>query len=89
MTTFTDQFKVVSVSSTTNSFGLRGAIIMSKSGVAYEIATSYLYPLKKGQVLDCLLSDTNNLKSIQGISYELPQRLPDAPKTVAKEVWKP
>ena len=42
------QFKVASVSKNQNSFGLRGHILVSREGVAYQLGLNYLNELKKG-----------------------------------------
>jgi len=85
------EFKVVSVSSNTNSFGLYGVIMIARDGEAMEIAVGNLYKPKIGDILikDIILAGNGKLISytFRGISYELPRNLPEAPKEVVREVW--
>jgi hypothetical protein len=81
------QFKVVSVSSNTNSFGLYGVIMVAKDGTAYEVGINYLGKPNKGQVLNAAVSENGNLVSLE-VGYEIPRKLPTAPQKVVKEIWK-
>ena len=86
------EFKVVSVSSNTNSFGLYGVIMIARDGEAYEIAVGSLYKPNRGDIIikDSILNPEYKQisYSFRGISYELPRNLPEAPKEVIREVWK-
>jgi hypothetical protein len=95
MKTFTypvKDFKVVSVSSNTNSFGLYGVILVAKDGEAIEIAVGSLYKPNKGDILiKRIMSDEDgNILNydFEGISFEIPRTLPIAPKEVVNEIWK-
>jgi hypothetical protein len=83
-----EQFKVVNVSNNTNSFGLYGVVILAKSGKAFEIGVGSLYKPKAGQMLNATLTESGNLDNIEGISYEIPRMLEDAPQYVVDEVYK-
>ena len=97
------EFRVVSVSSNTNSFGLHGVILLSKDGEAYQLGASYLYlPWKGDTIVATVQHNTDNdkrdvnfthLKSkdtgkTESFSYEIPERLSDAPTAVINEVFK-
>lgn len=81
------QFKVVTVSKNTNSFGLHGVIIVSKEGQVYEVGISSWCCPKQGNLLTGSISDNNNLSSIDGISYEIPRRLKDMPQEAVEKVF--
>lgn len=93
MQTYQSQFKVISVSSNTNSFGLRGVIITDRSGLAFEVGMNYLSigegdnELKTGKTLNVELTVNNNLSSIPGRSYEIPRKLPIVPDKVLKVLF--
>lgn len=80
------QFKVVAVSSNLNSFGLRGHIFIAKDGEAWQAAASSLSELKKGKVVRVTL-DRNDRPEFGYLGFEIPERLPNAPKKVVNEVW--
>lgn len=88
--TFFATAKVISVSSNTNSFGLRGVIFATKSGEAYEVGMNYLSigtgmnEIKTGTILSIEVNDKLNLVSIPGIGYELPRKLPNVSDKVLK-----
>jgi hypothetical protein len=85
-------FKVVAISSNTNSFGLRAVILMAEDGEAYRICCSDInlpkvgrgitqvkkVELESGKVLDT---------SFMGIFYEIPEQLPSATIEEAKKIW--
>ncbi len=76
-------FKVASVSSNRNSFGLFGMILVAQDGEAWEVAANDVYVLKKGDHV--LVSDDRDW-SAHG--YEIPRQLkPDAPPAVVRQVW--
>lgn len=82
-------FKVVSVSSNANSFGLHGVIILAQDGQGFEVGITGQFLPAKGDVLSCTVCNkTGDLKSIHRHSYEIPRMLPKAPEAVIKEVWK-
>lgn len=80
--------KVVSVSDNTNSFGLHGVIIMTKGGGTWELGIGSLYLPKKGDEITIRVwAQTGNLAGVDGITYEIPRRLGNAPDKVIAEVW--
>ena len=85
---FYEQFRIASVTNKTNSFGLYGVIILAKSGRAFEIGVGSIYEPIKGKEWSCKLSEANNLLEIEGVGFELPRRLSDAPQGVIDEVFK-
>lgn len=88
-------FKVVSVSDTTNSFGLRGHILVSRLGMAYEVGLSYLNVIPKDTVLKVPVTraDLRNHDTLQGAlvrktQCEIPRLLATKmPQAVLREVW--
>lgn len=72
-------FKVVSVSKNVNSFGLRGHVLVARNGEAWEVGANHLNSKKIGEVVSLHGSFSD---------FEIPRRLPTAPKNVVDEVWK-
>lgn len=77
------EFKVVSISSNMNAFGLRGVVVVSRDGEAWTLAgndiTCQRYP--KGAVF---VADP--ARGFDG--YEIPKRLkPDPPASLLRELW--
>lgn len=81
------EFKIVAVSSNTNSFGLYGVVIVARDGMAFEIATSELNKPEKNAVLIGEV-EKGSLLSLGNIFYEIPSRKEDAPAKVLAEIWK-
>jgi hypothetical protein len=79
------EFKVVTVSSNRNSFGLYGVILMDQGGEAYEAAHGQLELPKKGDVVK-IPSEKGQL-SWAAAGYEIPRQLPAPPEEVINEVW--
>lgn len=77
------QFKVAAVTENTNSFGLRGMVLISSDGTAYEVAANHLNVKNPGDVVSVPFP-INWAK----LGYELPRQLPKAPPEVIREVWK-
>jgi len=74
-------FKVVAVSSNTNSFGLYGVIMIAQDGEAWKAAHGQLGLPKQG---DTLLIDP----TAWGASgFEIPEKLPQPPAEVVSEAW--
>ena len=82
----TKAFKVASVSDNTNSFGLRGMILIAVDGEAYEVGASSLYVKKKGDVVRVPVVGKSG-RNFANLGFEIPRRLPDAPAGVVEEVW--
>lgn len=81
-----DQYKVVSVSSNTNSFGLYGMILMNKKGEAYQVGANSMYVPKKGNILNVPINNEGKPKWAS-MGYEIPESKGIAPQEVIKEVW--
>jgi hypothetical protein len=88
-------FKVASVSTNPNSFGLYGHIMIAVDGEAWQVgrarAGDYPVPWVKGQTVEVPLMD-DPVRHItrpawEEVQCEIPERLPDAPPKVAAEVW--
>lgn len=87
---FWTPFKVVSVSSNTNSFGLYGMILMDRNGITYEVAANSLRVKKRGDVLEVPGITTGSAVSFHfsEMGFEIPTFKGKAPKAVIAEVWK-
>lgn len=91
----TKSFKVASISSNANSFGLFGHIMVAEDGETWQVGRnrSGNYPPQwsKGEIVDVpLMSDP--VRKIprpawEELNCEIPQRMPDAPAAVLAEVW--
>jgi hypothetical protein len=89
------QFKVASISSNPNSFGLYGHIMVAEDGEAWQVgrirAGNFPKPWDRGEVVDTPLKD-DPIRHITSPAWgelhcEIPQRMPDAPPNVVAEVW--
>jgi len=74
-------FKVAAVSSNMNSFGLTGMILIGRDGEAWEVAANSIYLRQRGSVLQV------SGRNFATLGFELPTRLPSAPRKVIAEVW--
>jgi len=79
-------FKVVTVSSNANSFGLQGVILMARDGEAYEAAHSAQGLPTKGETV-AMPMDENGQIAWAAAGYEIPRKLPAPPSQVISEVW--
>lgn len=88
------KLKVAAVSSSSNSFGLRGHVLIGRSGLAIELGLNHLNSLKAGQVVSIPVSKSD-VKSKDAFAYaasrklggEISRPLPRAPKKVSLSVW--
>lgn len=99
MNTIEAQFKVVAVSSNTNSFGLTGIVAVSKSGEAFQFGyNNSLNPVKKDEIVTLsfpvkydssrsLVRDGDLPIMINGNTIEIPEVLPTPPDEVLKEMF--
>ena len=79
-------FKVATLSSNRNSFGLRGMILIARDGEAWEVATNDLNAKPKGTLF--VVATDNENRDWSKYGFEIPRRLkPDAPAGVVKEIW--
>lgn len=87
--TLTKEFKVVAVSSNTNSFGLRQMIMVAKDGKAFKGCFSYLNVKEQGEMVNAtvILNEDAEEISTSFVGGELVEQLNDAPDEVINEVW--
>ena len=86
-------FRIVAISSNSNSFGLHGVVLVAEDGEAWEIgiSLSYINNYSKGSVIK--QERTQNefgitvSKQFVGVSYEIPRELQTAPKDVVAEIF--
>jgi hypothetical protein len=93
----TKTFRVASVSSNTNSFGLTGVILVAPDGEAFEAATYAMgdFAIRKGESVALPVSnpdargiDRYSWVSIAGRTFEIPCQLAAAPADVLMELFK-
>lgn len=84
---FISQFKVISVSSNTNAFGLTGVIMADKTGLAFQVGMNYLSKPEQGDLLNVTLNQNLEIQSIAGKSFEIPHKLPSVPAHALKELF--
>jgi hypothetical protein len=84
------EFKVISVSENTNSFGLKQMVMVGRKGEAYKGCFNYLNVKKRGEIIHGIvtLNDDAEIKCVEFTGVELVQRIEDAPEDVLKEIWK-
>jgi hypothetical protein len=82
----TKPFKVASVSSNTNSFGLTGMILMAPDGESWEVGASSLCVKVKGDIIHVPVVGKIG-RNFGSLGFEIPTRLPNAPAAVVAEVW--
>lgn len=85
------KFKVVASSSNTNSFGLRGHVLIAHDGQAFEVGQQAYNPcvpiLEKGKVIDVPVKNGEPQFYDIGLGEITVTPLPVAPKKVVEEVW--
>jgi hypothetical protein len=83
------EFRVVAVSTNTNSFGLRQMILLSKDGHTFNACFNYLNVKQKGESIKGRVHYGNNGQPYTVIfpGGELVERGENAPKDVIKAVW--
>lgn len=74
------EFKVVSVSQNTNSFGLYGMILVARDGEAWQVAANYLNKKEKGKVFIAR-------EDFYGMGFEIPERLPSPPAEALAKIF--
>ena len=83
-------FKVAAVSKNTNSFGLHGVLLVAEDGECWQIGMSYINIESanlKGHSTVEQITHENGEKHFVGISYEIPEQLPKAPRPVINELY--
>ena len=81
------QFKVASVSTNANSFGLLGHILVAKNGTAFECGKTRQFAHTKGDIVKVECHYPGGFFNWAGAGFEIPHALPNAPRKVVKEVW--
>lgn len=85
--------RVAAISSTSNSFGLRGVILIAKDGRAWELGVSSstintLDPsLVVGRTYKAIVTESEIQQGSLPFLFEIPKFLAVAPPNVVKEVW--
>ena len=79
------EFKAASVSDNTNSFGLRGVILMARDGEAFEVGITSQFAPKKGDLVRVPYDEGGYVWGY--VHVEIPRCLGKAPKGVVAEVW--
>jgi hypothetical protein len=79
------EFKVCSVSTNTNSFGLHGLVLVARDGEAYEVGSNVLNIKEKGTVVRATVR--GGAVSFAKLGWEIPKQLDTAPPPVVAEVW--
>ena len=81
------RLKVISVSQNHNAFGLRGMIMISDNGQAWEAAANDLNVKQKGDIITTTVLGSGE-PSFTGLGLEIPRRLsPDPTPAIMKEIW--
>ena len=83
-------FKVVAVSTNTNSFGLRQMIMVAKNGWTYKACFNYLNVREKGDTIRgrVYVKDSGEPGTVLFPGGELPERGENAPKAVINQIFK-
>lgn len=83
----TKTFRVASVSENTNSFGLTGMYLMTRSGETWEVGANHLNVKMQGAMVMVSCSE-DGLPDWVSKGYEIPHRLPqDAPPKVVAAIF--
>lgn len=82
----TENFKVVTISDNSNSFGLKQFICVAKSGKAYKACANSLNLPKQGALVVAKTVSGTNQHQFKG-SFELVESMDDCPKEVVEEIW--
>lgn len=87
--------KVAVVSKNTNSFGLRGHVLVSRTGIAIEVGLNSINEVAKGSIVRVPVTRhaIRTAESFAGavaskLHGEIPRVRPRAPKEILDEVWK-
>lgn len=78
-------FRVVAVSSNTNSFGLHGMVLFGQDGSAWEVGANSINVLKRGRFIT--LPDPQGQVYWASAGFEIPRKMPQPPESVWKKGW--
>jgi len=88
------EFKVIAITSNTNSFGLRQCVLVAKNGLAYKACANSINMPKQGSVITIPyqggsgdIGDAPITLSFAHKGFEIPERIEDAPREVIDEFW--
>lgn len=88
---FSVDFKVVAVSSNTNSFGLFQCVLIAQNGLAYKACANSLNIPKQGDTVSIQYKagpmGIEDARLDFAGRFEIPERIEDAPREVVNEVW--
>lgn len=84
-------FKVVAVSTNTNSFGLYQMLVIAKDGTSYKTHASYLNVKKQGEILTqhYNLNEKGVETNHRFLGCELTELIEPAPEDVIAAIWPP
>lgn len=87
---YKERYKVITVSTNTNSFGLYQFVLVSKAGKAFKAHASFLNCPKKDTFIDAPLA-ISTAKIVKPdftrLGFELIEEQPNVPKNVLKEIF--
>lgn len=84
-------FKLASLSSNTNSFGLRGAVLVARDGDAWEVGINHLavdHLRSNGNKVTLDVDDEGHIHGSPVFSFEIPRKFPKAPPEVIRQLFK-
>lgn len=87
--TTTKSFRVAAISSTTNSFGLTGHVLIARDGAAFEVGRSrgpWNPGWDKGTDVNIPVDEKGQPEWAK-VSCEIPRALPVAPANIVKEIF--
>lgn len=82
----TDAYIVVTVSKNTNSFGLRGMIVVNRQGRAWTVAANALNVLNRGDQIVAPLRDDKDPEWWR-FGFEIPRELPPMLRSACESSW--
>ena len=82
-----DAYIVVTVSKNTNSFGLRGMIVVNRQGRTWTVAANALNVLNRGDQIVAPISGVDNDPNWEQFGFEIPHELPEMPSRAVEECW--
>lgn len=82
------EFTVVAVSKNTNSFGLHGVVLLSESGIGFEVGANSLNVRKVGDKLQVPHHEGSENFTFASFGFEIPRRLPHAAPNLVRRLLK-